>query len=199
METDDQTLEGGVEETIDLELEPTEPDDGANEDTTDEEGSTGDPLDDIRDETARAEAKKARAIARRKAQKPEDKVEETQSKPVDSSQFMTKAEFEKSNERKAILSVTKDEEVKEHWEEIRQFYTPRRGKATPEDIQEDIKDAITLFKARSTPEVEDPAAELQTTTAPTGTASGPKTKEIKAANLPGFSESAKPDSWFPKK
>ena len=81
---DDQTpeLDGSSEGLDTLELEP---------EVTPEEKPTelsGDPLDDIKDETARAEAKKNRAIARRLEKEP--KVE---TPVVPATEFLTKADF----------------------------------------------------------------------------------------------------------
>lgn len=112
----DQNLEGGAsEEALDLELVP--------EDTSDEGApETGsDPLDDIQDPVARAEAKKFRAIARRTAKAPETKAPET-------SEFLTKADFYKTNEKTAVKAVTADPEIKAVWSQIVPFYTPRRDR-----------------------------------------------------------------------
>jgi len=179
---------GGAE---DLELEP--------ENTpTGEDKEPNDPLDDIKDETARAQAKKDRAIARRKGNKPEGVVEKPEPK---SSDFLTKQDFEKANERKAILTAQADPEVKAIWNEIVPFYTPRRGKATPEDISEDIKDAITLYKARNPDPKEKDTSAADLTTTPVVKVGGGATDKstTKPKDPPNFSLPRQPKDWFPKK
>lgn len=184
---DDQTLEGGAgEEALELELEPETP------------GLGGDPLDEISDPVARAEAKKWRAIARRKDEKPEVKAEV----PPPPSEFLTKADFFKSNERKAIREITADAEIKANWDAIIPFYTPRRGKETAEDIREDLQDAITLYRARNpiTPEKDDSVNQLTTTTV-VKTGGGPiDTKATKKApELPNYNLPKQPSDWYAKK
>lgn len=189
---DDQTLEGGDgEEALDLELELEE----ASEEET--QGPGSDPLDDIKDPVARAEAKKYRAIARRNTKEvPEAKVPAAPA----SSEFLTKADFYKTNERVAIKAATADPEVKANWAEIVPFYTPRRGKETTEDIAEDIQDAITLYKARNPEVVTDDSKNTLTETAVVKTGGGPIDKvTAKTPDLPGFKLPIQADAWYPKK
>lgn len=189
---DDPNLENdGSSEGLDtLELEP---------EVTPEEKPTelsGDPLDDIKDETARAEAKKNRAIARRLEKEP--KVE---TPVVPATEFLTKADFFKSNERKAIREITADAEIKAVWNEIIPFYTPRRGKETPEDIKEDILDAITLYKARNPDApLKDDSADQLTTTSVVKTGGGTVEKGTKKIpEPPNFKLPSQPSGWYPKK
>ena len=141
MPNDDLDAGGGAE---DLELEPEMT---PEEDKSKELG--GDPLDELQDiEVVRAEAKKYRSIAQRLEKKPPAEAKPVV-KPEDTSQFLTKADFFKSNERKAIREITADAEIKANWNEIIPFYTPRRGKETPEDIKEDILDAIRMHNEYS--------------------------------------------------
>lgn len=186
----DQTpeLDGASEEALELELEP--------EVTPKEEPEEpgGDPLDEISDPVVRAQAKKDRAIARRLAKK-EDKPEKT-----DTSKFLTKEDFYKSNERKAIREITADAEIKAVWNEIIPFYTPRRGKETPEDIVEDIRDAITLYKVRNPapPEKDDSANDL--TASPVMKTGGGVTEKVtpKPKDPPNFKLPTDPKSWYKK-
>ena len=101
---------------------------------------------------------------------------------------MKKSDFELANQKKAIRMATTvseqdTEEVKtlktdllENWDKARQFYTPRRGKDTPEDIFEDIKDAYAVFNTRRVKvEVKPDISDLTTTkTNPTGNAPASK-------------------------
>ena len=187
---DDQTPElDGTSEGVDtLELEP--------EITPTEPG--GDPLDEITDEVVRAEAKKHRAIARRLEKEVKPVVPPVVTPPA--SEFLTKADFFKSNERKAIREITADAEIKASWNEIIPFYTPRRGKETPEDILEDIKDAITLYKARN-PEVVTDDSKNDLTVSPvvkTGGGNIDKTTP-KLKDPPNFKLPTKPSEWYGKK
>ena len=196
---DDQTLEGGATEgAIDLTLEPANPGDPKPEEgggKQEGDAGSGDPLDDITDAEARAEAKRARAEQRRRDKEAKEKGDVPEPK---SSEFLTRKDYEKSNERKAVLVATQDEEVKANWADIIQYYTPRRGKATPEDIIEDIKDAVTLYKARNqTEEKDNPAAPLLTTTAPKGTGGGVAPNKA-TVNPPNFKLPTQPDTWYPK-
>ena len=185
---DDQTPElgGAGEGAEDLELElETSPEEGTPTEPN------GDPLDDIQDPVARAEAKKNRAIARR--------TEKTVVAPTanNTQDFLKRSDFHKANERKAIRIATADPEVKAAWSEIVQYYTPRSGKETPEDILEDIQDAITVFKSRNaTVEKDDSADQLQTTAVvKTGggvsVATPPKTP-----NPPNFKLPTQPKDWY---
>lgn len=155
----------------------------------------GDPLDDIQDPVARAEAKKWRAIARRKD---EPKVEA----PVVTAptpEFLTKADFFKSNEKNAIREATADPEVKANWSDIVPFYTPRRGKETKEDILEDIKDAIILYKARNPEVVTDDSAN-QLTASPVVKSGGGVADKVtpKPNNPPNFKLPTPPNQWYKK-
>lgn len=157
----------------------------------------GDPLDDIQDPVARAEAKKWRAIARRKAEeKPEPKVEAAA--PA-STEYLTKADFYKANERRAIVAAQADPEVKANWDKIVGFYRDTRGKATTEDILEDIKDAVIIYNARyGKPEKDTSATELSAT--PVVKASGGEAPKVqpKPKDPPGYKPTSKPDSWYAK-
>ncbi|MDO8521518.1 MAG: hypothetical protein Q7S52_05380 [bacterium] len=187
---DDQTLESGAGEEA-LDLEPAA--------TTEETLPGGDPLDAIEDEIARAEAKRGRALIRRaeREKKPEPKPAEVV-QPTES-QFLTKADFHKSNERKAVREATADPEVKANWSEIIPFYTPRRGKDTPEDIREDINDAITLYNARNAKVAKDDSASVLTTTPVVKVGGGAINKETpKTLNPPNFKLPVQPKNWYTK-
>lgn len=191
----DQTpeLDGASEEALELELEPEVPI------KKEPEELGGDPLDEISDPVVRAQAKKDRAIARRLAKKEETPKPEAN---PDTSKFLTKADFYKANERKAILEIQKDDaEIKANWNAIIPFYTPRRGKETPGDIVEDIRDAIILFKARNpeSPAKDDSKDEL--TASPVLKTGGGVVDKVtsKPKDPPNFKLPTDPKSWYPKK
>lgn len=156
------------EKVLEIDQEPNldQPEEELELEVTPAEGGTqdGDPLDSIQDvDELRAEAKKHRAIAQRHKDKPpvETKpVEETPKVEVPTGDYLKKSDFERANQKKAILMATiinesdsedvqsMKAELVENWEEIRQYYTPRKGKDTPEGILEDIKDAHTLYSSK---------------------------------------------------
>ena len=187
---------GSTSEEVDvLELEPTPEEANA---------QGGDPLDDITDPAVRAEAKKNRAIARRVARKGKDG--EVVTPPVetpDASKFVTKEDFEKANERKAIIEAQKDPEVKANWDKISQIYVPRRGRQTTEDIAEDIAEAIIVFNARNpkAPDADNGVGDLTAhpVVAPSGGTGTGQKPPAEAAKLPGYNPATQPKDWYPKK
>lgn len=158
-----------------------------------------DPLDDIKDEGKRAEAKKHRAIARRTGKVPEPVVPkvETPTPEAPKQEFVTKQEFQKANEKKAITEAIADPTVKANWAEIAPLYVPRHGRETSEDIAKDIKDAIILFNGRNTAEpVDDSKRDLTVTPAiiPGG---GPIVKNApKLPALPNYHLPTQPKDWY---
>lgn len=189
---DDQTpeLDGASEEALELELEPV---------AIPPKEPSSDPLDEITDEVVRSEAKKHRAIARRLEKEPKQVVPVVTTPPVN--EYLTKADFFKSNERKAIREITADAEIKASWNDIIPFYTPRRGKETPEDIKEDIQDAITLYKARHPDApVKDDSINQLTATPVVKTGGGSVVKAThQLSDPPNFKLPAKPSEWYGKK
>ena len=185
-----------------------EPDENNSEDPKSDEldNQGGDPLDKLERDALLAEAKKFRAIVQRH-KKPEAKTEKPiEEKKVEKADFLKKSDFELANQKKAIRMATAvseqdTEEVKsfktdllENWDKARQFYTPRRGKDTAEDILEDIKDAYTVFntrrpKAEAKPDISD----LTTTkTSPTGNAPASKPQKSSLNITPA----KKPSEWY---
>lgn len=199
---DDQNpgVDGASEGAADLELEPATTEGELTLDASGGEDPGGnDPLDDIQDEVARAEAKKWRAIARREERaKAEPKPEVKPAMPTQ--EFVTKADFHKANERKAILEFSKDPEIKAKWSDIVGYYTPRRGKETAEDIIEDIKDALTLYKARNPEQVSDDSAlALSASTVVKSGGGSADTQAPKLKDPPNFKLPTRPHEWYPKK
>lgn len=148
------------------------------------------------------EVKKIRAISQRKERKSAQSTPPETPAPAPSQEFLTKADFVKSNEKKAVrLATEADADILENWDKVRSFYTPRRGKETPEDILEDIKDAHSLFRIRN-PKVEpkdESATELSASTVatPSGIAPAPKTP---TQQPPNFRPASTPKDWYkPKK
>ena len=187
--------------------QPTEQGKELELDDDSQESTPSDPLDGIDDiEELRKRAKGYRAASRRKPKEEPEEVEEAEETQSD---FLTRKDFYKSNERKAIHSLTRVEstdsdEVKaqkqfisDNWDHIKTLYTPRSGKDTPEDILDDLKDAVTLYAAKNPPQQESNAEVLSTTVA-TGAPSRPQRAETKA-EPPRFKMPVQPDEWYPKK
>lgn len=200
MEEQIPALDGAGESAEELELTPTVP--------TEPEEQGGDPLDEISDETARAEAKKWRSIARRMEKKehvapvakPAAETPKPEPKPeAPAQEFLTKADFYKANERKAVREAIADAEVKANWSEIITFYTPRRGKETPEDIAEDIRDAITIFNARNAQKSKDDSAKELSTTKVVKAGGGAQGTTPKTTEPPNFKLPIQPKDWYAKK
>lgn len=87
--------------------------------------------------------------------------------PRQETPYLTKEDFYKSNEKKALnlAGQTDDdisEDIKSNWSNIVPFYTPRRGRETPEDILEDMKDAHAVWSRNNKPAkpADDPSAPL---------------------------------------
>ncbi len=197
-----------------LEITPSQSEEGLELDTTvtpDEElENQGDPLDKIEDVAElRAKAKGYRAAFHRskgKKEEPVEKKEPVVQAPV--SDFMTKADFQKANQKKAIrlateVSSTDSEEVKkmkedilENFEHVKTFYTPRRGKDTPEDIYEDLKDAHTLSLARRPATKTKPDTTVLVATQIQGTGEA-RTDTVKK-DPPGYKTPVQPSDWYKK-
>lgn len=154
-----------------------------------------DPLDQINDpEQLRHEAKKYRGIAARKDRSDEPAPTP---EPTPSNEYMTKRDFYRVNERVAITEIKREvPEIEANFDAVKAFYVPRRGKERPEDIMEDLKDALTLFKARNPGTQADPSVPLSTisVTTPTGTGAQPVTTSDD--DDPRFSKPKSPDSWY---
>jgi hypothetical protein len=160
--TQDELAQANPDEQV-QELGDGSVQDGSLQDQS-QEPSGGDPLDVIEDvDTLRGEAKKFRSIAQRKSAKKEETpaAPAQEQKPADA---LTKQDFFRANSKKASKIATSDPEIAEHWDEISKLYVNRRGQEDPDDIVEDIKDAVSVWKARKPAESQgDAAAALQTT------------------------------------
>lgn len=60
--------------------------------------------------------------------------------------FVKKADFERVIQKSAIAEASKDPEVNEYWDEIMEYYVPRNGKDTVEDILRDVKRAHNAWR-----------------------------------------------------
>lgn len=92
------------------------------------------------------------------------------SKPIDSTDALTKRDFHKINEKEAIEQATTildtdSEELKEikkdlneHWDDIKKHYSGKSGKDRVKDIADDIFDAHAAWKRRGGGKAPDNAA-----------------------------------------
>jgi hypothetical protein len=88
-----------------------------------------------------------------------------QTPPAKESDALTKAEFQKINEKKAIKSfLESNPDANSQWDKLISFYRDSRGRSTVEDIVSDLDDAYTLFqKHNPAPEDKDPDKEQRAT------------------------------------
>lgn len=159
---DVQATEQPNEEGTELEL-------GGKETPVETPEAPRDPLDEITDtDELRNKAKGYRSASTRYKKERDEAKDKPPEEPKEEpkGEFLTKEDFYKANERKAINSLTvidkadSDEVkaqktyVKDNWKDISAFYQPRLGKDTPEDILADLNDALTLYTSKN-PRTED--------------------------------------------
>lgn len=87
-------------------------------------------------------------------------------------EYVTKAEFYKQNEAKAIQSARANPEIADNWKDIIAFFPANADRSTPEAVEQAIYDAHALWKRRQEPkESEDTTvkARLSTSTGKGGT------------------------------
>jgi hypothetical protein len=156
--------QGGAGEAV----EPTETPETQPEATPESapEGSQPDPLDDIQDPAARAEAKKARAILRRNARKGDEPEapapQPTYAKADDVAKVVT-------TQAKALVS----EEVREAWDELMKIPLAGVDPMDPQSIAANMADRFVLYKTKQT--APNPTRDLRTSAGVHGAA--PKSTE----------------------
>lgn len=169
---------GGAGEAI----EPTEPQAPAAEPTTPQEppapaaepaNPSGDPLDDIRDPVARAEAKKYRAIARRKD-------EPAPSAPPAPSQPAAPA-ADKTVTFLAKQAVS--DEVREHWDELLSIPLAGYDATDPASIAANMTARLAVFKAQPQKPA-NPARDLAADTGTRGRTTGGTPPTEKKSAIP---------------
>lgn len=137
-------LGGGGEPT-----EPTEP-----TAPTEPAAPSGDPLDDIIDEKARAEAKRDRAIARRKA--PPQAPAPAPSQPVYAS--ANDLALIVTNQAKAMVSA----EVQENWDELIKIELGGYNPKDAQSIAQNMSERLAIYRTRQQ-EKENPTKDLIST------------------------------------
>lgn len=115
---------------------------------------------------------------------------------------MTKKDFYKVNERKAINKFVEEHpEVEENWDDFVKYYPGKRGKETEEDILKDLDDAKTLFdKYHSDSDEDDDKSKRASLSSETTTpkASKKKRKSKKKSGKDLFPEKTPPKEWYKK-
>lgn len=154
--------------------------------------------------------KKALGIGEFKKPKEEKKVETSTTAGVDTSKFVTKDDQYKANQKIAIkiaTTVTKDDDAEtakikkdldENWEEVKAFYTGRRGKDSADDIVEDLYDAHAVWsrnKKTSKSGGKEATANLATDKG-TGGKSPSNTSAARSRIIP---KNTNPADWYSKK
>jgi hypothetical protein len=179
--------------------------------TTTGEGTTGtddgDGSGDGKgDDDWKARALKAEAILKRNKDKPATAPAKDDSEPkdkdaepqlpadADESAPVTKRDLHKINERKAIRTATTvsdddkpedraiKQEIHDHWDEIKRFYTGRSGKNDPADIVDDILDAHAAWRRRNANKSDGGKAAVATLTRDAGArGSSPSATDVRKA------------------
>lgn len=106
------------------------------------------------------------------------------------SEFLTKSEYRKGIERRAIKIACADPDINDNWDKIMEYYVAAHGKETIEDIVTDIERAHRLFRV-DVPVKKDDDGDKKTTmkiaveeTKPLGKSEPLKGKEVRKRILP---------------
>lgn len=161
-----------------------------------ENPSSGDPFDGMTHEQLLAEAKKQRAIMQRNKDKPAPKADPAPTPASAPTDVFTKTDLYRINNDKARKMLKADPEMSQFEDKIIEIYANRRGQDTPEDIFEDLKDALAVVKARTPAKEDNPAAELQTTSYVKPSSPRPQTTEQRKSII---SKSQPISDWYKKK
>lgn len=151
-----------------------------------------DPLDAIEDEVERLEAKKTRAIENRIARKAK---EEEDSKPtINPDDFVTKDDQKVIATRNAKNMVAP--EINEVWDELTKIPLGGYDPMDAESMAENMKQRYTLYLADNPP-TEDATKDLSSSPNVPPSGKGPKPKAKESKPLPGLTEPAQPEDWYP--
>lgn len=154
---------------------------------------SSDPLDDIQDPDARAEAKKFRAIARRNEKKDDTALAQAPATP--SGDFVTKGDV-----ARIVTSQAKDlvsEDVRANWDELTAIPLAGYDAMDPKSIARNMTERFALYAARKGTPTVNGAADLQVTKSlgTAGTAAAPASPDL---HLPGYAKQKGPADWYAK-
>ena len=156
---------------------------------------------------------RARAIAK-DAKKPEIKKPDSK----DEGEFLTKADFHKHNQDVAIkmaegetkveadsFGMTAEElaevqaDIKANFEEVKKFYSPKSGKATSEDIFNDLLDAHAAWRRRNPKKPADADAKARAElTKQRGNKGGSPDPKDQVQRPKVFKSKVPPSEWYKK-
>ena len=162
------------------------------------ESQAGDPLDLLSDpEAIRAEAKKFRSIAQRKAKPVVEKKTETPS-VIQTSDFVRKSDLERGATNKAKQLV--GPEVAAEFDELVKIPLGGYDPLDAESIASNLRERYAILKARKpTEEKNSGVNDLSSTKVMTGTgAGGNTTQKPDKKDPPNFSLPKSPKDWYQK-
>ena len=117
-------------------------------------------------------------------------------------EFITKKDFLKGIEKSAVKEASKDPEVDENWDSIVEFYSPRHGKETVEDILTDIEIARKTWKAQQPasekPKEDDADQKVKSDLAKDSGLGKGKDKESKPEHKSILPKNEKMEDWYGK-
>lgn len=189
MPTDDLTQGNeGAEGAVDL----NEGQQDGTQGTEPTDTQSGDPLDDIKDPVARAEAKKFRAIARRQDKADRPVVTLTQS-PVPTD-YVSKNDIARiaTTQAKDLVS----DEVRDNWDTLVGIPLAGFDAMDAKSIAKNMTERLAILKARTGTPAANPAADLATTQV-RGTA-GTVTPAQKPKDPPNLKIPRQPSDWYKK-
>jgi hypothetical protein len=160
------------------------------EDESQDDSSSSDPLDAIEDEEARAEAKRHRAIARRLEKK------EKEDEEAPKGNFATKDDLKKiaTNDAKKLVS----DEVKQLWDELVAVPLGGFDPLDSESIAKNMQKRYALYILDNPDKAPDPSTDFTASPDVTANGGGNKAKpKVASRPLPGYKEPAQPSDWYP--
>lgn len=153
---------------------------------------------------------KALGIGKYKKEKTVVEPGASQASTTDESKFVTKDEVYKKNQKAAIkIATTVDKnddsetakikkDLDDHWDDIKAFYTPRKGKDSAEDIVEDLYDAHAVWARKNSGKGADGKSARADIGADRGTG-GSSPARGAAPRKSILPKNVAPKDWYPKK
>ncbi|MFW6196235.1 MAG: hypothetical protein ACOC5D_02760 [Thermoplasmatota archaeon] len=122
------------------------PDDGQSGSGADEEQITLSKEEYEKLQRDRENYKKGMLSYKEKLNSQESKSSSDQEEKKEESDYISRKEFYKANEKEAIEKfVEENPEVEKNWDSLVKHYSGKRGKATVKDVLRDLDDAKTLY------------------------------------------------------
>lgn len=172
-----------------MEEDVKDPDVVEGEETTVAETTSDDPLDDIKDPKARADAKKARAIHNR--HKDGETIEPPKAPTQD---FVKKDDLAVLVTTQAKQLVT--EEIRDNWDELSKIPLGGFNALDAHSIAKNMAERLVIFKSKKKEVVADPTRELSTISGTRG-GQAPAPKDV-VKDPPNFKTPVPPEQWVPE-